>query len=183
MGGVTLQQVVIDNAYETLRHFGHRKTIDYIRRWFWWPSLNKDVITFCKSCEVCQTTKDDTKRPAGLLHTLPVPRYPWSSIAMDFVGPFPQTEKGHNYVWVIVCRLSSQVHLVPLETTVSASRLAWLYVKDIVRLHGVAESIISDQDSKFTSVFWKEMHQLLGMRLLMSTAFHPQTDGLTERIN
>lgn len=174
---------MIENAHETLGHFGHQKTIDYIRRWYWWPLLNKDVVLYCRTCGVCQTTKDDTKRPAGLLHSLPVPTHPWASIAMDFIGPFPRTEDGFDYLWVVVCRLSAQVHLTPTVTTVTASELARMYVRDIVRLHGMAESIVSDRDSKFTSAFWQEVHCLLGTRLLMSTVFHPQTDRLTERIN
>lgn len=134
------------------------------------------------SCGVCQTTKPSTQVPAGLLHSLPVPKYPWQSIAMDFLGPFPPSQ-GYDYLWVVICRLTSMVHLIPTSTTVKASGLAWMYVKEIVRLHGIAESIVSDRDTKFTSAFWTEVHRLLGTRLLMSTVFHPQTDGATERAN
>lgn len=173
---------IIDAAHTTLGHFGHRKTSDYIRRWYWWPGLGREVEKFCASCEVCQTTKTSNQMPAGLLHSLPIPTRPWSSIAMDFLGPFPRS-KDYDYLWVVICRLTVQVHLIPVTTKVTASELAWLYVKEIVRLHGVADSIVSDRDSKFTSKFWQETHRLLGTRLLMSTAFHPQTDGVTERAN
>src|SRR6202012_2230577 len=101
---------------------------------------------------------------------------------MDFVGPFPEVE-GYNYLWVIVCRLSTYVHLIPTNTSVTASQLAWTYLKEIVRLHGIPESIVSDRDARFTSKFWKELHRMLGSTFLMSTAFHPQTDGVTERAN
>src|ERR1700728_942291 len=101
---------------------------------------------------------------------------------MDFVGPFP-TSKGYDYLWVIICRLTSMVHLIPVNITVKASELASLYVKEVVRLHGLPDSIVSDRDSKFTSKFWSETHRILGTKLLMSTAFHPQTDGATERAN
>ena len=99
---------------------------------------------------------------------------------MDFVGPFPESH-GYNYLWVVLCRLTSMTHLVPITTRTKASELAWLYFREIVRLHGLPESIVSDRDSKFTSKFWREVHRLLGTRLLMSTAFHPQTDGASER--
>lgn len=178
----TLVATVIDHAHTTLGHFGHRKTADYIRRWYWWPSLGRDVLKWCDACGICQTTKTSNLPPAGLLHSLPIPSRPWGSIAMDFVGPFPRSG-GCDYLWVVICRLTSQVHLIPVETTIKASELAWLYVKEIVRLHGVADSIVSDRDAKFTSKFWREVHRLLGTRLLMSTAFHPQTDGVTERAN
>lgn len=134
------------------------------------------------SCGLCQANKPSNQRIAGLLHSLPIPQYPWQSVSMDFVGPFPPSQ-GYDYLWVIMCRLTSHVHLIPTTTTIKASDLAWIYVREIVRLHGVPESILSDRDSKFTSAFWREMQRLLGTRLLMSTAFHPQTDGATERAN
>ena len=99
---------------------------------------------------------------------------------MDFVGPFPESN-GYDYLWVVICRLTSMVHLVPLCTTTTMRKLANLYISEIVRLHGLAESIVSDRDSKFTSKFWQETHKLLGTKLLMSTSFHPQTDGASER--
>ena len=99
---------------------------------------------------------------------------------MDFVGPFPESS-GYDYLWVVICCLTSMVHLVPIRTTTTASELAQLYIQEIVRLHGLADSIVSDRDSKFTSRFWRETHRLLGTKLLMSTSFHPQMDGASER--
>jgi transposase InsO family protein len=101
---------------------------------------------------------------------------------MDFVGPFPES-KGFNYLWVIICRMTSMVHLVPVHTKMRASELSWIYLREIVRLHRLPSSIISDRDSKFTSRWWKELHKILGSRLLMSTSFHPQMDGQMERAN
>jgi hypothetical protein len=175
-----LTEVIIAQAHEVLGHFGPQKTAEYIRRHYWWPRIGQDVEQYCKTCPICQTTKSSTQRVPGLLHSLPIPARPWGSIAMDFVGPFPESG-GYDYLWVIICRLTSMVHLVPIRTTTKASELAWLYIKEIVRLHGLAESIVSDRDSKFTSRFWRETHKLLGAKLLMSTSFHPQTDGASER--
>ena len=98
---------------------------------------------------------------------------------MDFVGPF-RTCKGFDYLLVVIDRLTSMVHLIPTQTTVKASEVAYLYYKEVVRL---PKSVVSDRDTKFTSHFWKELNRLLGTKLLMSTAFHPQTDGVTERAN
>jgi len=175
-----LTEVIIAQAHEILGHFGPQKTADYIRRYYWWPRIGQNVELYCKTCPICQMTKSSTQRVPGLLHSLPVPTRPWRSIAMDFVGPFPESN-GHDYLWVIICRLTSMIHLVPIRTTTTASELAWLYVREIVRLHGLAETIVSDRDSKFTSKFWHETHKLLGTKLLMSTSFHPQTDGASER--
>ena len=175
-----ITEVVISQAHEVLGHFGLQKTADYMRRHYWWPRIGQDIEQYCKTCPVCQMTKSSTQRVPGLLHSLPIPARPWESIAMDFVGPFPESGDC-DYLWVVICRLTSMVHLVPIRTTTTASELARLYVREIVCLHGLAGTIVSDRDSKFTSKFWRETHRLLGTKLLMSTSFHPQTDGVSER--
>ncbi len=176
-----LAQAILDHAHTALGHMGTVRTSEYIRRWFWWPKMSRDIERYCKSCGICQTTKSSTQRPAGLLHSLPIPSRPWESIAMDFAGPFPESD-GFDYLWLITCRFTGTVHLIPTQTTVRASQLAWLFLRDIVRLHGMPTSIVSDRDPKFTSKFWRELHRLVGVKLLMSTAFHPQTDGTSERM-
>jgi len=95
------------------------------------------------------------------------------------MGPLPKS-KGHDYLLVVIDRLTLQVHLVPTDTRVTSKGVAWLFLKEVVCLHGVPDSIVSDRDTKFMASFWKELHRLLGTKLLMSTAFHPQTDGATE---
>jgi hypothetical protein len=142
--------------------------------------MSKSATTFCKTCEACQQAKGSSQRPAGKLHPLPIPMKPWDSIVMDFVGPFPES-RGFNYLWVIICRMTSMVHLVPVTINVTATELSWKHLREIVRLHGLPSSIVSDRDSKFTSRWWKELQQILGTRLLMSTSFHPQTDGQSEQ--
>jgi transposase InsO family protein len=97
---------------------------------------------------------------------------PWDSIGMDFVGPFPESQ-GHDYLWIVICRLTSMVHLIPVKTTATAVKLSWKYLREVVRLHGLPSSIVSDRDSKFTSRWWQELHRILGAKLLMSTSFHP----------
>ena len=100
---------------------------------------------------------------------------------MDFVGPFPLVN-GFDYIWVVLCRLTSLVHLIPLTTTTTAAQLAPLFMNNVVRLHGLPDTIVSDRDPKFTSLFWTETHRLLGVKLAKSTAFHPQTNGASERM-
>jgi hypothetical protein len=173
---------LIDQAHATLGHFGDQRTAEYLRRWYWWPQITMDVREFCRTCESCQRAKGLNKQPVGKLHPLPVPTKPWDSIGMDFIGPFPES-KGYNYLWVIICRMTSMVHLIPVHTKMKASELSWIYRREIVRLHGLPSSIVSDRDSKFTSKWWRELHRILGTKLLMSTSFHPQTDGQTERAN
>ena len=107
---------------------------------------------------------------------------PWQSIGLDFMGPLPKS-KNLDYLLVIIDQLTSQVYLVPTTMTVTARGVMWLILKEVVRLHGIPESIVSDRDTKFTSIFWKEIHRLMGSKLLMSIVFHPQMDGATERAN
>ena len=106
-------------------------------------------------------------------------------MAINRTGPYGSTSKSNNfdYLLVVIDRLTSQVHLVPNTMTVTARGVMWLILKEVVKLHGIPESIVSDSDTKFTSIFWKELHRLMGRKLLMSIAFHPQTDGATEQVN
>lgn len=178
-----LTEIVLTQAHETLGHAGTERTLRYVRRFYWWSTLSKDINKFCRSCGTCQAVKLSTQHPTGLLHTLPIPTQPWESIAMDFIGPLPPSENGENFLWVIIDRLTSLVHLIPIKTSTDAAELAYLYIREVVRLHGIAKSIVSDRDPRFTSKFWAEVNRILGKCLLMSTAFHPQTDGATERAN
>jgi hypothetical protein len=179
-GGRRIIELIIDQSHTLVGHQGYRKVVDYVRRWFWWPTMSKDIKKFCDSCGRCQTTKASTTRPMGLLHSLPIPTRPWSSIAMDFVGPFPKS-KGFDFLMVILDRLSSMVHLIPTNTTATALDIAWLWLDNIVRLHGLPDTMVSDRDPRFISRFWTELHRLIGIKLLKSTAYHPQTDGASER--
>ena len=101
---------------------------------------------------------------------------------MDFLGPLPKSNN-FNYLLVIIDRLTSQVHLVPTTTTVTTKGVAWIVLKEVVRLHEIPETIVSNRDTQFTSIFWRRLQKLMGTKLLMSAAFHPQTDGATERVN
>lgn len=140
------------------------------------------VEKFCQTCKVCMHSKGSYAPPSEKLHSLPIPSQPWQSIAMDFLGLFPETD-GFNYLWVVVWHLTGHAHLVPVNTKTTVMELSFIYLKEIVRHHGLPESIVSDHDSKFTSIWWKELHHLMGTKLLMSTLFHPQTDDAMECLN
>ena len=180
--GKRLIEIIIDHAHNIIGHFGQFKTSQYIRRYFWWSFMSHDIESCCKTCSICMTSKDANSKPTGLLHSLPIPDRPWQSIGLDFMGPLPKSNN-FDYLLVMIDQLTPQVHLVPTTTMVTARGVTWLILKEVVRLHGIPGSIVSDQDTKFTSIFWKELHRLMGSKLLMSTAFHPQTDGATEQAN
>jgi hypothetical protein len=113
---------------------------------------------------------------------IPVPIRPWQSIGMDFISPFPE-QNGYDHIWVIICRLISMVHTIPISGKSTALQLASIFLREVVWLHGLPESIESNCDPKFTSKWWREIHRLLGTKLLMSTSFHPQMDEAMEQAN
>src|SRR5260221_10352737 len=179
--GERITGIMIKNTHKILGHLGFQKTLEYIWKYYWWSTMVKDMEKFISSCEICQTTKWTSQWMPGLLHQLPIPDAPWTSIAMDFVGPFPKSLNS-NYLWVIVCHLTSQVHLVPIKMTTNALELTYEFLKNVVCLHGLPKSIVSDRDSKFMSKFWTELHCLLRVRLKMTTSFHPQGDGQAKQM-
>ena len=135
--------IAIQHAHETLGHTGPEQTGTYLRQWYWFPKFQSIVDKYCNSCATCTATKPSNKNPAGKLHGLPIPTLPWQSIAMDFVGPFPPTGK-FNYLWVILCYMTSMVHLVPCSNTTTTQELVFLFLSNIICLHEIPDSIVSD---------------------------------------
>ncbi|KAL0541114.1 hypothetical protein IC582_021151 [Cucumis melo] len=164
-------------------HPGSTKMYQDLRSVNWWRGMKREVADFVSRCLVCQQVKAPRQHPAGLLQPLSVPGWKWESVSMDFITGLPKTLKGYTVIWVVVDRLTKSAHFVPGKSTYTASKWGQLYMTEIVRLHGVPVSIISDRDARFTSKFWKGLQLALGTRLDFSTAFHPQTDGQTERLN
>ena len=164
-------------------HLGVNRTTKLIEKDYWWPTLRADVLSHVRSCGSCQRNKGATQRPYGVLQPLPVPDYQWQHISMDFVVHLPKTRSGFTAILVVVDRLSKMVHFLPTFDTATAEDTAALFRDRVFCLHGMPQSIVSDRDVKFTSSFWRELHRLLGITLSMSSAYHPQTDGQTERMN
>ena len=162
-------------------HLGRDKTIAAISSSCWWPTLAADVSKWCQECTECQKNKGTNRAPAGLLRPLPVPTHPWQAISMDIMTDLPVTAEGHDAIVVFCCRLSKMVHFVPCCKSYGAPEFANLFVKHVFRAHGLPSSIVSDRDPRWTSHFWKTVFTLLGTQLNMSTAFHPQSDGQSER--
>ncbi|GJP45038.1 hypothetical protein CLOM_g4438 [Closterium sp. NIES-68] len=135
------------------------------------------------SCPICQRMKSSHQRPTGLLQPLEPPQRPWQHVTMDFVTGLPAGPSGNDAVLVVVDRLTKMAHFAPCRTTITAEETARLFISTVVRLHGIPAAIISDQDPKFTSKFWQDTWARYGTRLQFSSAYHPQTDGQTERTN
>jgi hypothetical protein len=165
----------------TAGHLGYDKCLANIRRNYFWNSLTQDLKRFISSCTTCQQIKPSNQLPAGLLKPLSIPHRPWESIAMDFMLSLPISDKGNDGVIVFTDRLTKFSHFVPCRTTITAEGVADLYFENVFRLHGLSRSFVSDRDSKFTSIFWTKLCSLLGTDMRLSTSFHPQTDGQSER--
>ena len=174
----------------TAGHLGSEKTYQLLAGTFFWPYLFRDVVNYVRSCDTCQRNKAANTNTATSLQPLSIPSARWEAVSMDFITQLPTTRKsefgenpGFDAIFVVVCRLTKMAHFIATHTNATAATTAFLYMQHIFRLHGMPSSIVSDRDSKFTSAFWQALHSCLGTRLDMTTAFHPQSDGQTERTN
>jgi len=124
-------------------------------------------------CDVCCRVKVEHLKPAGTLQPLPIPAWKWEDITMDFITGLPKTSSGCDSIWVIVDRLTKSAHFLPVKVTYPVSKYAKIYLAQIVYLHGIPKTIVSDRGPQFTSQFWDELHKAMGTTLLFSTTYHP----------
>ncbi|WRX27653.1 Reverse transcriptase domain - like 10 [Theobroma cacao] len=181
--GNQLRQAIMEEAHSSAYalHLGSTKMYRTIRENYWWPGMKRDIVEFIAKCLVCQQVKVDHQKPVGTLQSLPILEWKWEHVTMDFVLGLPRTQREKDAIWVIVDRLTKFAHFLAVHSRYSIEKLAQLYVDEIVRVHGVPVSIVSDQDPQFTSRFWLKFQEALETELKFSTAFHPQTDGQLER--
>lgn len=163
-------------------HEGYQKTMFRISREFYWQGMRSHIKEFVATCLICQRNKVETLKPAGLLQPLPIPQHVWTDVSMDFIEGLPSSQ-GKNVILVVVDRFSKYAHFVALSHPYTAPIVAHLFFENIVKLHGLPESIVCDRDVTFTSTFWKELFRLSGTKLCFSSAYHPQSDGQTEAVN
>ena len=164
-------------------HPGSTKMYQNLKRNLWWKGMKSDVARYVARCMTCQQVKAETQRPSGLLQPLSIPQWKWEDISMDFIDGLPRSKKGNTIIWVIVDRLTKVAHFIPVKTERNAPKLAQIFMKEVVRLHGIPKTIVSDRDTIFTSRFWKSFQEAMGSELCLSTAYHPQSDGQTEVVN
>ena len=181
----SLRQDILAEEHDTPfgGHQGIDRTFEKIDRAFWWPTLRKDVGDYVHTCHKCQRSKAGNQPPSGMLQSLDVPERRWSDVSMDFITALPLSERGNTQIVVFVDRLTKMVHLDALPEKATAPDVARCFMRNVFRLHGMPERLVTDRDSKFMSDFWTEVMRMLGTKRRMSTAYHPQTDGQTERYN
>ena len=180
---VLRQQIILEahrSAYSG--HFGVDRVLAKLQEFFWWPRMRQTIVAVLRSCHECQVVAPRTKGKYGLLQPIEVPERCWEQVTLDLVTGLP-VSAGFDSCVVFVDRLSKMVHYAPCKKTITAPGMAGLFVKDIVRLHGWPRVVISDRDPRFDAEFWRSVFRGSGTQLRMSTAYHPETDGQTERAN
>lgn len=183
-GNLELQQRVIAAMHDSAigGHSGVPVTHCRLKKLFYWPGMKQAVQDYVQSCTVCQQAKAERVRYPGLLQPLPVPPQAWHTISLDFIEGLPRSANA-NCILVVVDKFSKYGHFLPLSHPFTAAKVAKVFLDNVYKLHGLPVNIISDRDRIFTSSFWQTLFQLSGTQLCMSSSYHPQSDGQTERLN
>ncbi|KAJ4733316.1 polyprotein [Rhynchospora pubera] len=163
-------------------HSGILGTYQRLKGMFFWPRMKESVHAYVQECQICQMGKNEHVNSPGLLQPLPIPSEAWTSVSMDFISGLPKSE-GKEVIFVVVDRLTKYAHFMPLAHPFRATNVAQSFLDHVYKLHGLPLSIVSDRDPIFTSKFWTELMSKVGVKLNMSTSYHPQSDGQTERVN
>jgi hypothetical protein len=179
-----LKVELLQQAHDSIisGHPGTAKTLETLRRNFTWPKMNQFVQEYIRSCDACQRNKSVHHSKYGLLQPLPVPTGPWRSLSMDHIVELPPS-RGSDSILVVVDRFTKQAKFIPANKSDNAKTLASQFLTHVFREHGLPSDIVSDRGATFTSHWWKEFLKMLDVRPNLSTAFHPQSDGQTERVN
>ncbi|GJU85493.1 putative reverse transcriptase domain-containing protein [Tanacetum coccineum] len=181
VGGV--RKLIMDEAHTSRYsvHPGADKMYYDLKDLYWWPGMKRDIVEYVSRCLTCSKIKAEHQKPSGFLQQPKTPEWKWEKLTMDFITKLPKSSSRYDTIWVIVDRLTKSAHFLPIREDYKTEKLAKIYINEIVARHGVPVSIISDRDGRFTSHLWQALQEALGTRLDMSTAYHPQTDGQSER--
>ncbi|GJV33898.1 putative reverse transcriptase domain-containing protein [Tanacetum coccineum] len=178
-----LRMVIMHESHKSKYsiHPGSDKIYQDIKKLYWWPNMKADVTTYVSKCLTCARVKAEHQRPSSLLVQTEIPNGSGINITMNFVTKLPKSSQVYDIIWVIVDRLTKSAIFTPMRETDSIEKLARMYIKEAVTRHGIPVSIICDRDPRLASNFWRSLQKTLGTSLDMSTAYHPQTDGQSER--
>lgn len=181
----TIRRRILESRHDSplAGHPGRAKTLELTARTYYWPTMSKFVFEYVDTCDACNRTKPLNQKTAGLLQPLPVPPERWTDISYDFITDLPMTKKGHDAILNVVDRFSKRAHFIPCNKTINAEGTARLFLEHVWKLHGTPNRTVSDRGTTFNSAFMRELYKNLGIEPSFSTAYHPQTDGQTERVN
>ncbi|KAF5799614.1 putative nucleotidyltransferase, Ribonuclease H [Helianthus annuus] len=178
-----VKTVLLEEAHKSRYsvHPGATKMYRDLKANYWWPGMKRDIVKYVAKCLTCSQVKAEHQKPYGESQPLRIPVWKWEELTMDLVTKLPRTKKGHDTIWVIVDRLKKSAHFLPIKEAYSSGKMAETYMNEIISRHGVPVSIVSDRDTRLTSRYWQKFHESVGTKLHISTAYHPQTDGQSER--
>jgi len=179
-----LRRAIVEAHHDSqiIGHPGRWKTLELVTRNYWWPGISRYIASYVQGCDRCNRTKTFPAKPLGKLTPTQIPKDTWQIITVDLITGLPESH-GYDSIMVTVDRLSKMVHVCPTTAKLSSEGLARLFRDHVWKLHGLPEQIISDRGPQFVSGFMRELNKLLGIKTAASTAYHPQTDGQTERVN
>lgn len=163
-------------------HSGIQATFQRLKKLFIWSGLKQAVEIFVKQCTICQQARHEQCKTPGLLQPLPISTTPWQNVSMDFIEGLPKS-LGYSVIMVVVDRCTKYSHFIPLKHPFTAATVANAFLDNVVKLHSMPASIVSDRDKIFTSHFWQHLFKSMNTTLNLTTAYHPQSDGQTERMN
>ncbi|GJW73338.1 putative reverse transcriptase domain-containing protein [Tanacetum coccineum] len=177
------KELLLEEAHKSKYsiHPGATKMYLDLKKNYWWPGMKRDCVKCVEKCLTCLKVKAEHQKPYGKIQPLEIPVWKWEKITMDFITKLPKATKKHDAIWVIVDRLTKSAHFIPIRENMPVHKLAKIYVNEIAARHRVPVSIVSDRDGCFTYKFWQDFQEELGMKMRMSTHFHPQTDSQSER--
>jgi hypothetical protein len=180
-----LRKKILDEAHlsKFSMHPGSNKMYHDLRSLYWWTRMKREIAKYVSECDTCQRVKASHLKVAGTLQPLPIPSWKWEDICMDFIMGLPNTSRHHDSIWVIVDRLTKTAHFLLVHTTHRTEKYAEIYIDQIIRLHGIPRTIVSDRGAPFVARFWEQLQESLGTHVIRSSAYHPQTDGQTEKVN
>ncbi|GJZ11800.1 putative reverse transcriptase domain-containing protein [Tanacetum coccineum] len=178
-----LRSVIMHESHKSKYsiHPGLEKMYQDMKKLYWWSNIKADIATYVSKCLTCARVNAEHQRPSRLLVQPEIPEWKWDNITMDFITKLPKSLQGFDTIWVIVDRLTKSSHFLPIRKNDPLDKLARLYLNRIVARHGIPTSIIYDRDGRFTSNFWKSFQKALGTDISMSTMYHPETDGQSQR--
>ena len=180
-----IRQYILQECHDSVwaGHAGRDKTLEAVKRLFYWRGLAKDVTDYVHSCHTCQVSKSAATQSQGMLHTVEVSTRPWYTISCDFVTALPESVDGYNAICTVVDRCTKMVHLIKCTDSTTAAQFAQLMLDNVFTKHGLPGDILTDRDPRFTGHFWRQMCECLNIHCSFTSAWHPQSDGQTERMN
>jgi len=176
------QVVLLCHDTKVARHPRRWKTLELVSRNYWWPQMSRYIGQYISTCNLCLRTKPIRQAPVGKLHPLRIPDLRWDMLSVDFVVELPLSS-GHDAVITVVDSVSKRTYFILTHTTMTVEGAARLFLHQVWKLHSLLKCVVSDRGPQFVAHFTRELYRLLGIKLVSSTAWHPQTDGQTERVN